>query len=179
MALKATIFKTDLQISDMDRHHYQSYSLTLARHPSETDERMMVRLLAFALNANDALSFTKGLSSDSEPDLWQRSLCDDIELWIELGQLDEKRLRRACGKAKQVIVYLYADRSATVWWEQNKDMLKRFSNLRIVRLSVTSETQLNVLSQRNMHLNATIQENQVWLSDDKQAVTVEVSDWFH
>ncbi|MCU7885541.1 MAG: YaeQ family protein, partial [Candidatus Thiodiazotropha sp. (ex Lucinoma annulata)] len=107
------------------------------------------------------------------------SLCDEIELWIELGQLDEKRLRRACGKAKQVIVYLYADRSATVWWEQNKDMLKRFSNLRIVRLSVTSETQLNVLSQRNMHLNATIQENQVWLSDDKQAVTVEVSDWLH
>ncbi|MGD8913837.1 MAG: YaeQ family protein, partial [Candidatus Thiodiazotropha sp.] len=130
MALKATIFKAELQVSDMERGHYQTYDLTLARHPSETDERLMVRLLAFALNADEALSFTKGLSTEDEPELWLKSLSGEIELWIELGQLDEKRLRRACGLAKQVIVYLYAERSAAVWWSQQQEMVRRFSNLR-------------------------------------------------
>ncbi|PUB73108.1 MAG: hypothetical protein DBP01_19455, partial [gamma proteobacterium symbiont of Ctena orbiculata] len=95
MALKATVFKAEVEVSDMERGHYQTYNLTLARHPSETDERLMVRLLAFLLNADEALSFTKGLSTDDEPDLWQKSLSNEIELWVELGQLDEKRLRRA------------------------------------------------------------------------------------
>ncbi|MCU7933779.1 MAG: YaeQ family protein [Candidatus Thiodiazotropha sp. (ex Dulcina madagascariensis)] len=175
MALKATIFKTELQVSDMERRHYQTYSLTLARHPSETDERMLVRLLAFILNANHALDFTKGLSSDDEPDLWQKSLSDEIELWIELGQPDEKRLRRACGRAKQVIVYPYAERAAAIWWEQNQRALKRFSNLRVVMLLVTGEARLEDLVQRNMRLHATIQENQVWLGDDRQTVSVELN----
>ncbi|MCU7905986.1 MAG: YaeQ family protein [Candidatus Thiodiazotropha sp. (ex Epidulcina cf. delphinae)] len=175
MALKATIFKTELQVSDMERRHYQTYSLTLARHPSETDERMLVRLLAFTLNANDALDFTKGLSSADEPDLWQKSLSDEIELWIELGQPDEKRLRRACGRAKQVIVYPYAERSAAIWWQQNQRVLKRFSNLRVVMLLVTGGVRLEDLAQRNMRLHATIQENQVWLGDDHQTVTVELN----
>jgi uncharacterized protein YaeQ len=178
LALKATIFKAELQVSDMQRGHYQSYHLTLARHPSETDERLMVRLLAFALNAGEALSFTKGLSTDDEPELWQKSLSDEIELWIELGQLDEKRLRRACGLAKQVIVYLYAQRSASVWWSQQQEMVRRFSNLRLVMLSVVGDARLESLAQRNMSLNATIQDSQVWLSDDQQTVTVEMQDWF-
>ncbi|MEW8061655.1 MAG: YaeQ family protein, partial [Candidatus Thiodiazotropha sp.] len=155
----------------MEREHYHTYSLTLARHPSETDERLIVRLLAFLLNADEALSFTKGLSTDDEPDLWQKSLSDEIELWVELGQLDEKRLRRACGLAKQVIVYLYAERSATVWWSQQQDMVRRFSNLRIVMLAVVGDTRLESLAQRNMSLHATVQDNQVWLSDDQQTVT--------
>jgi uncharacterized protein YaeQ len=178
LALKATIFKAELQVSDMQRGHYQAYNLTLARHPSETDERLMVRLLAFALNADEALSFTKGLSTDDEPELWQKSLSDEIELWIELGQLDEKRLRRACGLAKQVIVYLYAQRSASVWWSQQQEMVRRFSNLRLVMLSVVGDARLESLAQRNMSLNATIQDSQVWLSDDQQTVTVEMQDWF-
>jgi uncharacterized protein YaeQ len=178
LALKATIFKAELQVSDMQRGHYQTYHLTLARHPSETDERLMVRLLAFALNAVEGLSFTKGLSTDDEPELWQKSLSEEIELWIELGQLDEKRLRRACGLAKQVIVYLYAERSASVWWAQQQEMVRRFSNLRLVMLSVAGDIQLESLAQRNMSLNATIQDNQIWLSDDQQAVTIEIQDWF-
>ncbi|MEW8033957.1 MAG: YaeQ family protein [Candidatus Thiodiazotropha endolucinida] len=178
MALKATVFKAEVQVSDMERRHYQTYNLTLARHPSETDERLMVRLLAFLLNADEALSFTKGLSTDDEPDLWQKSLSDEIELWVELGQLDEKRLRRACGLAKQVIVYLYAEKSATVWWSQQQDMVRRFSNLRIAMLAVVGDTRLELLAQRNMSLHATVQDNQVWLSDDQQTVTIDVQEWF-
>ncbi|MEW8170759.1 MAG: YaeQ family protein [Candidatus Thiodiazotropha endolucinida] len=178
MALKATVFKAEVQVSDMERRHYQTYNLTLARHPSETDERLMVRLLAFLLNADEALSFTKGLSTDDEPDLWQKSLNDEIELWVELGQLDEKRLRRACGLAKQVIVYLYAEKSATVWWSQQQDMVRRFSNLRIAMLAVVGDTRLESLAQRNMSLHATVQDNQVWLSDDQQTVTIDVQEWF-
>ncbi|MBW9274853.1 MAG: YaeQ family protein [Candidatus Thiodiazotropha sp. (ex. Lucinisca nassula)] len=178
MALKATVFKAEVEVSDMERGHYQTYNLTLARHPSETDKRLMVRLLAFLLNADEALSFTKGLSTDDEPDLWQKSLSDEIELWVELGQLDEKRLRRACGLAKQVIVYLYAEKSATVWWSQQQDMVRRFSNLRIAILAVVGDTRLESLAQRNMSLHATVQDNQVWLSDDQQTVIIDVQEWF-
>jgi len=102
MALNATIFKAVLQIADMDRNYYRDHALTIARHPSETDERMMVRLLAFVLHAHEALSFGKGLSADGEPDLWQKDLTGAIELWIDVGQPDEKSIRKACGRAKQV-----------------------------------------------------------------------------
>jgi uncharacterized protein YaeQ len=98
MALKATVVKAELQVSDMDRHYYASHNLTLAQHPSETDERLMVRLLAFALNADERLEFGKGLSSDDEPDLWRRDYTGDIELWIDLGQPDESRIRKASGR---------------------------------------------------------------------------------
>lgn len=177
MALKATIFKVELHISDMERHHYQTHQLTLARHPSETDERLMVRLLAFALNADEALGFTKGLCSDDEPELWLKNLSGETELWIELGQLDEKRLRRACGLAKKVIVYLYSRRSAEVWWSQNRDKLQRYKNLHLVMLSVAGDTALEALSQRTMSLQATIQDNQVWLSDENQTATIEIHNW--
>lgn len=172
------MFKAEVQVSDMERGHYQTYNLTLARHPSETDERLMVRLLAFTLNADAALCFTKGLSTDDEPELWRKSLSDEIESWIELGQLDEKRLRRACGLAKQVIVYLYAEKSANVWWSQQQDMVRRFSNLRIAMLTVVGDTRLESLAQRNMSLHATVQDNQVWLSDDQRTVTIDVQEWF-
>ncbi|MET0063006.1 MAG: YaeQ family protein [Candidatus Thiodiazotropha endolucinida] len=178
MALKATVFKAEVQVSDMERGHYQTYNLTLARHPSETDKRLMVRLIAFTLNADAALCFTKGLSTDDEPDLWRKSLSDEIESWIELGQLDEKRLRRACGLAKQVIVYLYAEKSANVWWSQQQDLVRRFSNLRIAMLAVVGDTRLESLAQRNMSLHATVQDNQVWLSDDQRTVTIDVQEWF-
>jgi uncharacterized protein YaeQ len=178
LALKATIFKVELQISDMDRGHYQTYGLTVARHPSETDERLMIRVLAFALNAHEALTFTKGLSTDHEPELWMKSLSNEIELWIELGQLDEKRLRRACGLAKRVIVYLYAQRSAAVWWTQHQAMLRRFNNLRVVMLSVPGATRLDSLVRRTMLLHVTIQDNQLWVTDDRQTLSVDVQKWY-
>ncbi|MBT3059106.1 MAG: YaeQ family protein [Candidatus Thiodiazotropha sp.] len=178
MALKATIFKAELQVSDMERGHYQSYHLTLARHPSETTERLMIRLAAFALNADQTLSFTKGLCRDDEPELWLKNMSGETLLWIDLGQLDEKRLRRACGLAQQVIVYLYSRRSAEVWWAQHRNRLQRYSNLKLAMLSVIGDTGLESLVQRTMSLHATIQDNQLWLSDENQTVTLEIENWF-
>ncbi len=99
MALKSTIFKAELQISDMGRNYYGDHSLTLARHPSETDERMMVRLLAFALHAHEALVFADSIGNDEEPSLWQKDLTGAVQVWIGVGQPDVKRIRKACGRA--------------------------------------------------------------------------------
>jgi len=177
LALKATVHKADLQLSDLDRQHYQNYALTLARHPSETDERMLLRLVAFALNAHERLRFTKGICRDDEPDLWRMSLGGEIESWIELGQPDEKRLRKACGRAKEVIVYTYAERSAAVWWRQYRETCRRFENLRVFRLAVTGDVKLNELAERNMRLTCTIQEGQIWLGDGERDVTLELEEW--
>ena len=173
MALKATIFKAELAVADMDRHYYQTHTLTIAQHPSETDERMMVRLAVFALHAQEQLSFTKGLSQEDEPDLWQKSLSDEIELWIELGQPDEKRLRQACGRAQQVFVYTYQSRSANVWFTQQKDSFKRFGNLTIKHFNADTVTALANMAARTMRLQCTIQDGDVWLSNDEQTVKLE------
>lgn len=173
MALKATIFKAELQIADMDRHYYHTHHLTIARHPSENDERMMARILIFALHAGERLEFTKGLSAEDEPDLWQKNLSDEIELWIELGQVDEKRLRKACGRSKQVFVYTYQERSAAVWWHQNQQQFERFENLSVVSLPDADIKSLTKLTQRVMQLQCTIQDGVVWISNSSESVTVE------
>ncbi|WP_019141724.1 YaeQ family protein [Noviherbaspirillum massiliense] len=172
MALKATIFKADLHVADMDRHYYAEHSLTIARHPSETDERMMVRLLAFALNADEALAFGKGLSTEDEPDLWRRDLTGAIESWIEVGQPDEKRILKACGRARQVLVYSYGGVS-TVWWEQIKNKLDRARNVSVIRLPVSATLALAKLAERGMQLQCTVQEGQVWISSGEQTVELE------
>lgn len=173
MALKATIYKAELNIADMDRHYYQMHSLTIACHPSETMERMMVRVLAFALNADERLSFTKGLSSDDEPDLWQKSLSDEIEVWIELGQPDEKRIRKACGRAQHVIIYTYSARSAAIWWQQIKSSLVRFDNIKVQHINAESVDALAKMAARNMDLQVTIQDGQVWISDAANNLAIE------
>jgi len=103
MALKSTIFKAELSIADIDRGYYRDHALTIARHPSETDERMMMRILAFALHADDALEFGRGLSADDEPDVWRRDLTGAVEQWIEVGLPDERVVRKACGRARDVL----------------------------------------------------------------------------
>ncbi|MCW4219244.1 MAG: YaeQ family protein [Candidatus Thiodiazotropha lotti] len=177
VALKSTVYKTELQVSNMDEQHYETYSLTLARHPSETNQRMMLRLAVFALNANQQLSFTKGISTDDEPDLWLKSLSDEIELWIELGQPDEKRLRRACGRSKRVLVYPYAERSASIWWEQMQQTVSRFANLSVINLILEDMDQLDNLVARNMQLHSTIQEGQLWLGNDQMTLLIELQQW--
>lgn len=172
MALKATIFKAELQITDMDRNYYQDHQLTIARHPSENDERMMVRLLAFALNASAALQFSKGLSTEDEPDLWQKSLSDEIELWIDLGQPDEKRIRKACGRSRRVIIYNYQERSSATWWEQQKNRLARFDNLGVFSLGAATVTALGRMAERSMRLQCTIQDGQAWFTGGEQSVEV-------
>ncbi len=174
MALKATVFKVQLQIADMERHYYQSHSLTLAQHPSENNERMMVRLLAFALNASESLSFTKGLSAeDDEPELWDKSLSGDINLWVEFGQSDEKWLRKAAGRAKQVQLFCYGGRSVPVWWKQNEQALQRYQNLSVLEISEASVAEMAKLVNRTMQLQCNISDGQVWLSDAEHSVLIE------
>ncbi|MFD1216252.1 MULTISPECIES: YaeQ family protein [Microbulbifer] len=177
MALKATIFKARLQIADMDRDYYAEHGLTLARHPSETDERMMVRLLAFALNAHDQLAFTRGLSSDDEADLWQHSLSGEIEHWIEVGVPAEDRIRKACARADRVTVYAYGQRTAPVWWQKLESAVQRYRNLNVFFLPPETCDALAGLAARNMDLNATIQDAQVWLASDAQSVEVQSQVW--
>ncbi len=177
MALKATIFKTEIQVTDMDRNHYQDYSFTIARHPSETDERMMARLLAFAMHAKESLAFTKGLSTDNEPDLWQKSLSGEIELWIDLGQPDEKRIRRACGKSRQVVIFCYDHRSAQVWWQQIKTKLTRFNNLTVTALPAGISCSMADMATRNMQLQFTIQDGHIWMADGDHALEIEPETW--
>lgn len=173
MALKATIFKASLQIADMDRNHYQEHALTLARHPSETDERMMMRLLAFALFADERLEFGRGLSTEDEPALWQKDLTGAIELWIEVGLPDERDLRKACGRASRVVVLCYGGRGADIWWEQNRDKLERLRNLEVMNVSTAASQGIAALATRSMSLQCTIQDGQVWLTDGERTVHVE------
>lgn len=177
MALKATIFKAELQIADLDRNYYATHALTLAQHPSETDARLMLRVLAFARHASDTLAFTKGLSTDDEPDLWQKDLTGAIELWIELGQPDEKRVRKACGRARQVVVYCHSGHSAELWWEKSRDKLDRFDNLTVINLPADAAQALAKLAGRSMQLQCTIQESQIWLADANDSVTIEPVAW--
>jgi uncharacterized protein YaeQ len=177
MALKATIFKAALQIADLDRHYYCDHALTLARHPSETDERMMVRLLAFALHADDALTFTRGLSTGDEPDLWQKDLSGAIQTWIELGQPDVRRMRSAAGRAERVWVYSYSGRSADIWWQQVRARVEGVNNLSVKNLPAEPVRELAQLAQRSMQLNCTIQDGQVWVADDRRTIQVPLETW--
>ena len=174
MALKATIHKADLQIADMDRHVYADHSLTIARHPSETDERMMVRVLAYALYAQDGIAFTKGLFDVDEPEVWVKSLTDQITLWIDLGQPDEARIRRACSRAEQVIVLCYSN-GCEVWWKQIASKLTRFSNLTVLQLPAATSQALATLAERSMRLQCMVQDGEIWINTDTQNVPLKLT----
>lgn len=178
MALSATVFKAELNIADMDRQYYGDHAVTIARHPSETDERMMVRLLAFALNASEELQFTRGLSADDEPDLWEKSLSDEIVTWIDVGLPDAKRIRKACNRAQHVIIYTYGGRAAQLWWERTANDVRRFSKLRVVNLPQDATRQLTELANRTMRLQFTVQDGQVWVGNGEMTVLVELDGWF-
>jgi len=173
MAQKARVIKVQLQLADMQRHYYQDHNLTLAQHPSETDERLMVRILAFALNASEQLAFAKNLSDEGEPELAEYNLHGDIELWIAFGQLDEKWLRKASQKAKQVKVYTYGGRSVPIWWQQNQSRLQRFNNLQIWEIPEANVREAAGLMARSLQLQCNISEDQVLLSDQSQSISVE------
>ncbi len=177
MAIKATIFKAELQIADMERNYYHDHALTLARHPSETDERMMVRMLAFALHAHEYLEFGQGMTEDDEADLWRKDLTGAIELWIDVGLPDEKLIRKACGRADQVVVYAYGGRVAEMWFAQNSSQFERLRNLTVINLPQASTRALAGLAQRTMQLQCTIQDGQAWISDQQRNVPVEPALW--
>jgi len=164
MAQNATIYKVELSVSDMDRHYYETHKLTIAKHPSETDERLMVRILAFALNAHENLEMTKGLSTDDEPDIWQKSLSDELDVWVALGLPSEKVMRQSCGKARKVMVYPYGGKPAEIWWDKIKNSVIRFDNLQVVNLSEQDTAALSKLAARAMKMQVNIQEGDVMVS---------------
>lgn len=173
MALKSTIYKAELQVSDMDRHYYATHALTLAQHPSETEERLMVRLLAFALYADQALEFGRGLSSDDEPDLWRKSLSGEIELWIELGQPDDARIRKACGRAREVVIVNYSGRGADLWWEKHRAVLARIGNLTVLDIGSATVAALTAIANRTLRLQSMVQDGQIEIYGEGIALTVE------
>ena len=172
MAIKATVHKASLQIADLDRHYYADHQLTLAQHPSETEERMMVRLIAFALYADEALLFGQGISSDDEPDLWQKDLTGAIELWISVGLPDERLLRRASGRSGQVVVISYG-RTADLWWNENRGKLSRLENLTVLKLPADATQALAKLVARSMQLQCTLQEGNLMVTGESGVIQFE------
>ncbi|MCE2571307.1 YaeQ family protein [Motilimonas eburnea] len=172
MAIGATIIKARLQLANMDTHLYQDYNLTLAQHPSENAQRLMVRLLAFALQARDNLTFTKGLCADDEPELWAKSLTDDIELWVELGTPEEKRLKKACARSKQVVLYSYGGGSADIWWQQNQKQLAKLPKLTVYNLAYEQTQALAQLFQKTMDVQVSVQDGEVLVSTESGSVSL-------
>jgi len=179
MALKSTVYKALIQIADMDRGLYTDRNLTLAKHPSETDERLMMRLLAYIMGtpADDlrgTLDMAAGLSDTDQPDLWQRDLTGQLVQWIEVGLPDDRRLVRSCAKAEQVTLWAYGS-SANVWWSGIENKLHRLGNLTVWQVPAAQSAAMAGLVERSMQLQATVQEGHVWLGNGKDAVTIEPS----
>lgn len=177
MALKATVHKAAINIADMDRHYFSDVSLVLAQHPSETPQRMMLRLLAWIYHADDRLEFTRGISAEDEPALWLHNDHGEPQLWIELGLPDEKRLRKACHQARRVVLYAYNERAARVWWQQVEPNLSQLANLSVRFVDDGQMAQLAGLAQRNMSLQATLQDGLMWLSDQQTNLEITLQQW--
>ena len=172
MALRATVYRSDLTVSDLDRGVYSQHALTLARHPSETEERLMVRLFAFALHADEALVFGRGLSTEDEADLWQRDATGALELWIDVGLPDEKDIRKACGRAAEVAVLAYGARRVDQWWSDNAPALSKLSNLKVFTLTAAETEALAGLAARSMPLTCTVQDGHVWVANERETVEI-------
>lgn len=169
MALTSTIYKCTLHISDMDRHYYHSHEIRLAQHPSETRQRAALRLVAFCLHAHEYLEFGKGISTEDEPDLWQKDYTQTINTWIDLGLPSEKRIRQAASRSQTVIIYAYQSRSAKVWWEKIHAELARFKHLQVFSLSDNEVDNIETILSHNADIQCSIQDGEVWLtSEDNQ-----------
>lgn len=177
MAKNATIYKIELSISDMDRHYYETHKLTVAKHPSETIERLMVRIVAFALNAHEHLEMTKGLSTDDEPDIWQKTLSGEIAVWVALGLPSEKVMRQSSSKAAKVIVYPYGGKVAEVWWDKVKNGVTRFNNLQVINFTEDDTIALAQLANRAMKFQVNIQDGDVMVSVDDSIVYITPDIW--
>jgi len=174
MALKSTIRKATINLSDMDRNYYDTFQLTIAQHPSETEHRLMVRLLAFIFNADQNLQFGKGVSDEDEAALWQISYSEEIELWIELGKPEEKRIKKACNRAQEVKLYCYGT-SSDIWWQQNQNKMAQFKKLSVYQLESEVTEKLAGLVSKNMDLQCSIQDGQLWLTCHDETYLVELT----
>jgi uncharacterized protein YaeQ len=174
MALKSTIYKAALQIADMDRQLYADHALTLALHPSETEERLLVRLLAFALNVpqddhHGALQFARGLSDGDEPDLWQHDLTGQLLHWIEVGQPDDRRLAKACSRAERVTLYVFGS-AAGIWWSAIRNKLTRLNKLTVWQIPSEQAQALSRLASRSMQWQVTVQDGHVWVNSGEASL---------
>ncbi len=174
MAIGSTVCKVQLSIADMDKNYYETHELTLAQHPSETTQRLMSRLVVFALNASDRLLLTKGIGAEDEPSMWEKNYGGEIQLWIELGQIDEKRIRKACGRSSTVIVYTYNRKSAEAWWRQNSATLERFKNLSIIHLNMEG---IEALHERSMKLQCNINDSELSIHSERGDIFIVQERW--
>jgi uncharacterized protein YaeQ len=177
MALRSTVYRCELSLSDVDRGVYGTFPLTLARHPSETEARLMVRLIAFVLFADPQLTFGRGLSAEGEPDLWLRDATGAIELWIDVGLPGEREVRKACGRARQVVVLAYGGRKAQQWWSACAGALARLDNLRVLALGDAATEALQSLAARSMTLTATVHEGHAWLGTESATIEITPDRW--
>jgi len=173
MAIKPTIYKLRISLSDMNRDHYDSESLTIALHPSETVERMMARIIAFCLNVQENLSFTKGLSSVEEPDLWVKTLDDQVKLWIDVGEPAPDRIKKSSRQAPEVAVYSFNSKSET-WWEQTKNKVHQFENVKYYQLDWKNIQTLATFAERTMDWSVTISGDTVYVAAEGQECEVRV-----
>ncbi len=176
MALRSTIYKAELNVADNDRSYYGSHAATLARHPSETEERLMVRLLAYGLHvdANEGLVFARGLSDAEEPALWEHDLSGQLLHWLEVGLPDDRRMLKASARADRVTVVAYG-RNVGVWWNGVKDKITRARNISVYALDAAGTEELAKLAGRGMTVNLNIQDGTVWASSEQGEATIEVS----
>ena len=172
MALKPTIYKAQVELADSDRNCYESLSLTIALHPSETLERMAARLLAYCLNTSRGLEFTRGLSTADEPDIWCHSDAGELELWIEIGQPEEPRLRKACGRAGAVKTYAFG-KSADTWWKLNGDAIRALPRLEVWQFGWTETQALASLMDRTMQLNISVVGGVVYADNGSSSISLE------
>jgi uncharacterized protein YaeQ len=185
MALKSTIFKAALQIADIDHGYYADHALTLARHPSETDERMMVRVVALSLHAHalqdicrgdGTLAFGAGLSDPDDPDVSLTDFTGRKRLWIEVGQPEDRPLTKACAQADAVVVLAF-HAAADVWWRGIAGKLTRLDRLQVWRLPADAAPALAALAERSMQLQATVQDGALTLSSARGSVHLELERW--
>ena len=172
MALKPTIYKAQVELADSDRNCFDSLSLTIAQHPSETVERMAARLLAYCLNASRGVEFTRGLSTTEEPDIWRHSDSGELDLWIEIGQPEEPRLRKACGKAGAVKVYAFG-KSANTWWQLNGEVISALPRLEVWQFGWEEIQALAGLMDRAMQWNVSVVGGVVYVDNGKESVSLE------
>lgn len=177
MALKSTVFKFQLQIADLDRHYYADHVLTLARHPSETDIRLVTRVLAFARVADEGFDMSSALCEPDEPDLCQRTLDGRIAHWIDVGQPDARRVLKAAGRADRVTLHPYGGSTSTIWWEGVRKELLRVRKLAVIAFPEAALKALAAHVARTSQWQITIQDGAMMVSTGTDCVNVEPDTW--
>ena len=175
MAIGATIYKAKITVSDLRRHYYAEHTLTVACHPSETEQRMMLRLLSFALYANENLTFGKGVSSADEPDLWLRNKDETIDTWITLGQPDIKQVKKACHRSKETVIICYGDAALKTWWSKYQKDLSHFNHLHVFHINTQHYDRLQDFAEKNLSIVVNIDEDDIFLSNEKDAFNFQLT----